>query len=309
MSQIKITVALCTHNPRLDYLERTLEGVRKQTLSHDQWEFILIDNNSQPPMQGRVDLSGLPKARIVVEKEPGLSPARRRAFSEAQGDLIVNLDDDMILATDYLVQVLALQLRYPFLGAFGCQIEAEFEVPPEKPIFEYYAAERKVLNPTWSNDPMHYASSPWGAGSVVSRSVATAYSNKISRDARFAAVGRKPGKLLACEDDDIAITACELGLGKGVFPELKILHLIPKEKMTDEFQIKNAKGKGYSSTLLHFLRTGRLPPQPGVLAKVSRAYRLMRMSPRRRAEERAIDRGVKEAVQEIKEKGWIQEKS
>jgi len=304
----KISVCLATYNPRQDYLERTLEGVRKQTLPHDQWEFILIDNNSQPPLEGRVGLSGLPLARIVVEKEPGLSPARRRAFSEAKGDLIVNLDDDMVLATDYLTQVLALQSRYPFLGAFGCQIEAEFEIPPEREASEYYAAERKVPQALWSNDPAHYASSPWGAGSVVHRQVANCYANKISSDPRFAAIGRKPGKLLGCEDDDIAMTACDLGFAKGVFPQLKVTHLIPKTKMTDEFQIKNAEGKGFSSTLLEFLRSGRLPPRQGFFARINRLYRLARMSPRRRAEEKAIQRGVAEAVQEIVNKGWIQEK-
>ncbi len=308
MSQPKITVALCTYNPRLDYLERTLEGVRKQTLSHDRWEFILIDNNSQPPLQGRVDLTGLPKARIVVEKEPGLSPARRRGFSEAQGDLIVNLDDDMILDPDYLEQTLRILSENPSLAAIGCQVRPEFEVPPDRAPSEYYGAERKVSQPIWSNDPYHYASNPWGLGSVIRRKVAEAYAKKISTDPRFSAIGRKPGKLLACEDDDIAMTACDLGFAKGVFPQLKVAHLIPKSRMTDEFQIKNAEGKGYSSTLLHFLRTGRLPRQPGFFAKVNRAYRLMRMSPKRRAEEKAIERGVKEAVQQIKEKGWIQEK-
>jgi len=308
MSQPKITVALCTYNPRPDYLERTLKGVRKQTLPHDQWEFLLIDNHSQPPLEERVSLSGLPLARIVVEKEPGLSPARRRAFSEAKGELIVNLDDDMVLDPDYLEQTLRIMSENPLLAALGCQVRSEFEVPPDRATSEYYGAERTVSQPVWSNDPYHYASNPWGLGSVIRKNLADAYANKISSDPRFAAIGRKPGKLLACEDDDIAMTACDLGFAKGVFPQLKVTHLIPKTRMTDEFQIKNAEGKGFSSTLLEFLRTGRLPPRQGVFARINRLYRLARMSPRRRAEEKAIQRGVAEAVQEIVNKGWIQEK-
>ena len=240
-----------------------------------------------------------------MELEPGLSPARRRAFQEAGGAIIVNLDDDMILNPDYLQQVLKITKEKPFLGALGCQIEAEFENPPTRPAEEYYAAQRIVPNAVWSNDPLHYLSNPWGAGSVVRKDVALAYAAKISKDPRFSLVGRKPGKLFACEDDDIAMTACDLSFGKGVFPELKVTHLIPNTKMTDEFQIKNAQGKGYSATILGFLRNGRLPAGKGLLARLNRLYRLSQMSPRRRAEGRAIDEGVEEAMRDLQKWGWL----
>jgi len=305
MSQPQITVALCTYNPRADYLERTIEGVRRQTLPQEEWEFLLIDNSSQPPLEGRVNLEGLPRARAVVEKEPGLSHARRRAFQEAKGVLIVNLDDDVVLNPDYLAQAKKIALEKPFLGVCGCQVKPEFEAPPIRPPAEYYGAERKVPQAIWSSDPEHYASNPWGLGSVLKRDVALACAEKTTKDPRFSVVGRKPGKLFACGDDDIAMTACDLGLGKGVFPELKVTHLIPKTKMTDEFQIKNAQGKGYSATMLAFLRQGLLPAPGGLLARLNRLYRLSRMSPRRRAEGRAIDEGVEEAVRDMQKWGWL----
>ena len=67
MSNPLITVALCTYNPRADYLERTLEGVRRQTLPQEEWEFLLVDNSSQPPLDRRVNLAGLPRAAMVVD--------------------------------------------------------------------------------------------------------------------------------------------------------------------------------------------------------------------------------------------------
>jgi glycosyltransferase involved in cell wall biosynthesis len=36
------TIIICTHNPRRDYLQRTLESLKAQTLSRDRWEFLLI---------------------------------------------------------------------------------------------------------------------------------------------------------------------------------------------------------------------------------------------------------------------------
>ena len=296
----KISVCLATYNPRQDYLQRTLEGVRKQTLSHKQWEFLLIDNNSQPPLMGRVSLIGLPRARIVVEKLQGLSHARRRGFQEAQGDLIVNLDDDTVLDPDYLRTCLRLADQYPFIGVFGCQMTAEFEEAPIWPKEEYYAAERTVQEDIWSNDREHIPSTPWGAGSVVTKRVAEAYTKKMLNDLRWSGLGRTADKLLSCEDIEIAMTACDLGLGKGVFRDLRFKHLIPKSKMTEEFLCKNAYGNGYSFTTHNWLRFGRVPPKTTLLSWINRGYRLFRMSPRRRRQEMAKDRGIRDAVRDIK---------
>lgn len=304
----EISVVLCTYNPREDYLLRALDGVRKQTLPMERWEFIVVDNASQPPLEGRVDLSRLPQARIVVEKEPGLSHARRRGFQEAKGQLIVNLDDDAILDPDYLEQVEKLERNHSFIGVFGCQIRPEFEIAPKWPIEEYNCAVRNVQQEVWSNDMHHYGSSPWGVASVVRKEVGLAYVNKLQADNRFSLIGRKPGKLLACEDDDIAMTACEISLGKGVFPSLRVTHLIPAKRMTEEFQIKNAHGKGYSATVLNYLRFQTVPSTRSFLAKLNRLYRLFRMEPRRRRQEIATDHGVNDAIRDMKAWGWLEEK-
>lgn len=45
-----ISVVICTHNPREDYLRRTLEALRIQTLAKERWELLLIDNASKQPL-------------------------------------------------------------------------------------------------------------------------------------------------------------------------------------------------------------------------------------------------------------------
>lgn len=294
-----ISVCLATYNPREDYLQRTLEGVRKQTLLHEQWEFLLIDNNSQPPLEGRVNLAGLPRTRIVVEKEQGLSHARRRAFQEAAGDLILNLDDDAVLSPDYLEKTSSLSKKYPFIGVFGSQMTAEFEEKPKRKASEYYAAERLVEEDIWSNDREHISSTPWGAGSVVRKVVADAYVKKMEEDPRWGALGRAAEKLLSCEDIEIAMTACDLGLGKGVFRDLIFIHLIPSTKMTEEFLCRNAFGNGYSFTLHNWLRFGRIPRRASLFGRINRIYRLLRMSPHTRRQEHFKDKGIHQAIAEI----------
>jgi len=49
---MRLSVIICTHNPREDYLRRTLEAFEKQTLPRDQWELQLVDNASNEALAG-----------------------------------------------------------------------------------------------------------------------------------------------------------------------------------------------------------------------------------------------------------------
>jgi hypothetical protein len=51
-------------------------------------------------------------------------------------------------------------------------------------------------------------------------------------------------------DNDLAACACRLGLGMGLFPKLKLLHLIPPQRLTEDYLTRLAKGIAFSSTLL-----------------------------------------------------------
>lgn len=295
MSNVAISVVLAAYSPRADYLQRTLSSVRQQSLSHERWEFLVIDNNSKPPLAEGVELAGLPDARIIVEREQGLSHARRRGFQEARGEVIVNVDDDCVLAPDFLVVAERLVREMPFIGVFGCSLASEFEVAPPVDIGDYYGHGRPVSSDMWSNDPAHFASTPGGAGSIVRRPVADAFVTKMLTDPRWGMLGRSGGNCFSCEDIEISSTACDLGFGKGVFRDLRITHLIPADRMTREFEVRNAYGLGYSAVLHAFLRHGAEPERPRLLSRFNRLYRLIRMSPRMRRAEMSKDRGLRDA--------------
>jgi glycosyltransferase involved in cell wall biosynthesis len=307
-----ISVVLCTYNPRADYLQRCVDGLKAQTLAQSAWELVVVDNNSQPELRvaglkdqetkglkdkgTEIDLSWHPEARMVVETQQGLSHARRRGFEEAKGELIVNLDDDAVLDPDYLEQAIKLAEEFSFIGAFGCQVRAEFERPPQWPIRDYYGAGRTVSENVWSNERERFVTTPTGVGSVLRRAVADSYAARMQLDPRWALLGRTADKLLSCEDIEIAMTACDLGLGKGVFCDLKLTHLIPVKRMTEDFLCRNAHGNGYSSVVHNYLRFGRIPQKPSIFARLNRLYRLARMSPRKRRQERAKDKGIREGI-------------
>ena len=114
-----ISVILCTHNPRRDYLCRTVDALRGQSLAGDQWELLVIDNCSDTPLADYLDLSWKDNSRIVVEEKLGLTHARLRGIEESCGELLVFVDDDNVLDADYLEVALRIARERPFLGSWS----------------------------------------------------------------------------------------------------------------------------------------------------------------------------------------------
>ena len=65
------------------------------------------------------DLPSAPSVRVVREDKLGLTHARVRGFQEAQGEIVVMVDDDNVLKPDYLERAIKILEKYPQLGAVG----------------------------------------------------------------------------------------------------------------------------------------------------------------------------------------------
>jgi glycosyltransferase involved in cell wall biosynthesis len=276
----EVSVIICSRNPRLDYLRRTLEALRAQTLLRDVWELLLVDNASKPALVSLLDISWHPKARHIAESEVGVAPAYRRGINEASADLLVFVDDDNLLDPSYLSEALAISREWVQLGAFGSgAIIPEFECQPDKHLqkFVHFLSIRRNDKDFWTNVIPTSAATPWGAGLCVRTEVARAYcefkdrsSFKIlDRQGRNLASGSGPGwrdgKRLPFEiyqDMEIAYFACSLGLGMGNFTRLKLTHLIPKERVQEEYLLRMMEGQELAWALLAYKWMGVIPSSP-----------------------------------------------
>lgn len=230
-----VSVIICTYNPRMDYLLRTLDGLKTQTLDRAQWEFLLVDNNSKEPLDGRVDLSWHRNARVVRETKQGLTNARLCGYRESKGELLIYVDDDNILAPNYLAEALRISGEFPFLGTYGGAIIAEFETKPDPALqlFLPALALREVDQRRWSN--YDGSCEPFGAGMCVRRTCMTAFVEWSKNEPRLIALGRTGTGLGSCEDNAIARSGRTHGLGWGVFPELRLTHLIPTNRLQRDY--------------------------------------------------------------------------
>jgi glycosyltransferase involved in cell wall biosynthesis len=262
-----LTVIICTHNPKKDYLTRTLQCLKEQSLDRSAWELVIIDNASRIPVEHSIDLSWHPQARLVIEPTLGLTHARLRGIRESHADMLVFVDDDNLLAPDYLEVAHRISQNHPHLGAWGGTLLPEYETnPPDWALpWLHMLALRTVERDSWSNiASWSVGTCPAGAGMCIRTSVAQEYAHRCQADSIRAELDRKGDSLVSCGDMDMAYTACDLKLGNGRLKALRLTHIIPKERLELDYLVRLNEANGLSAVLLEYVRGGTLPDCPVV---------------------------------------------
>jgi glycosyltransferase involved in cell wall biosynthesis len=245
---MKLSVIICTHNPREEFIRRTLVALFQQSLPLAEWELLLIDNASEAPLVGRIDLSWHPQGRHLQEPKLGKLNAWLMGMREARADVLLFVDDDNVLANDYLEQALAVGIQWPFVGAWGGSVIPEFEIPLPEWVGDqvWRLTSVNVKEDVWSNLREDFATYPVGAGMCIRRSVADRYLEWCRTNQRSSALDRSGKGLAGYGDMDLCQCAIDVGLGAGRSIKLKLTHLIPKSRLTLDYFVRHAEGDAAS---------------------------------------------------------------
>jgi glycosyltransferase involved in cell wall biosynthesis len=262
--KIPASVIICAHNPRPDYLARVLQALDKQTLPKEYWELLLVDNMSDEPLADRWDLSWHPYSRQIQETTLGLTPARMRGIREAEGACLIFVDDDNVLAPDYLETALKIGRDWPMLGAWGGSIRGEFEKPIDPRIepFTYLLTIRELTSDHWTNNVRDGSAEPYGAGLCIRKFVASAYSEECRSNPIKLLLGRKGADLASSEDIDLIKTCEKFNLGIGIFQRLNLTHLISANRTDIKYLLRLNRSKAASMAILDFIQDGKFRQNP-----------------------------------------------
>ncbi len=138
MSAPFVSLVAATYN-RPELVEALLSRLVEQSLPVSEFEAIVVDDGSQPPVAERLRALRLPFAlQVFAQANAGPAAARDRGIRAARGEFVVVVDDDMQLAPDFLAEHLRLhrQGRRVVLG----QIRPAPTLA-EMPLFERFHAE------------------------------------------------------------------------------------------------------------------------------------------------------------------------
>jgi hypothetical protein len=250
---------MCTHNPDFGRFERVMKSLENQTNVSSKWELLIVDNASNGGLSGTI-LEFCEKVnyrvRVCVEIQLGLTNARLKGISEATGsDWILFIDDDNALDQNYLEASQQIINEHPQIGCFGGSLIPEFEVEPKCSMCPYLPALalREIKEAKWSNN-YDIATTPYGAGMWVRSDVAEAYYEASLKNSLKRQLDRKGDSLNGSGDTDLAFTACDLGLACGLFPQLRLTHIIPSSRLNLRYLKRLTFGSGYSDILLTSLR-------------------------------------------------------
>ncbi len=241
-----ISVILCAHTPHPVRLARTLAGLAAQTLAPSSWEFLLIDNRSTPPLS--LSSSPHPSLRIIRENALGLTPARIAGIRSATGSFLVFVDDDNILAPDFLSHALRLFDAHPALVAAGGPVRPEWETSPPAWSAPFHGLLALRDLGTVSRIATGGPKAPWpdfapvGAGLVIRRTAALAYADALAAAPGRRALDRAGGSLASGGDNDLVFTALHAGGNVAYFPELQLTHLIPAARLAPAYLARLNRG-------------------------------------------------------------------
>jgi len=271
---LELSVLIPTHNPDAQRLRRTFAGLKAQTLDAEMWEVVLIDNASTDPILAETFNDDAPIAlRLVDEPQLGLTAARRRGFAEAHAPLVVLVDDDNVLAPDYLEHVVRIFAGHPELGAIGGKSLPDFERNPPAELHEFLpllalrdlGCEPNVsrgLRPAGSKlNEYPVAAAPIGAGMAIRREAALQW---LRTEKDCAISDRRGRELSSGGDNDLVFSIMEHGWEVGYFPVLVLTHIIPAGRLDEHYLAR--LNRGIQKSWMQVLSKHEANPWPSIAA-------------------------------------------
>jgi glycosyltransferase involved in cell wall biosynthesis len=244
---MKLSVIIPTHNPHAGRLERTLAGLRAQTLPISEWELVIVDNASSEALTGRWDLSWHPSGRFVREETLGLTHARLRGLSESRGPVCVLVDDDNVLDPKYLESAIGIAKRHGRVGVFGGRSLPEYEtalpawfeaIHGPLAIVDHGDADQLVAAAEFQQSREFPKVAPVGAGMCIRTDVFQRWAEEIASHEARRALDRRGASLASGGDNDIVLSVLEQGYDVGYFPELSLTHIMPAGRLTKDYHAR-----------------------------------------------------------------------
>jgi glycosyltransferase involved in cell wall biosynthesis len=237
---VKISAIISTFN-RASFLPGLFDSLRDQTLSPDEFEVIIVNNNSTDSTEGLskefINNSIGIKVRYFAESNQGLSFARNRGIREAEGELVTFIDDDALPERDFFERTVIFFDGHPEAGAAGGKILLQF-------------MDRK---PDWYNRFLSPLLGYFNHGNRT-RLFRTNYfrgSNMTFRKSLFdtfkpfdTRLGRFGTTLTGGEEKELFYRLKNKGVQLWYIADAVVYHLVPAERTTVDFIRKQAEGTG-----------------------------------------------------------------
>lgn len=230
---IRLSLVIATYN-RAEQLLVTLGSVASQQYSAEEWECIVVDNNSTDATRSYVEkfCAEHPSLNIryCFELKQGLSYARNAGIAAAKGDIIAFIDDDERIVEEFIGAYINLFDSYPEAMAAGGRIIAEY--PTGRPRWMSKYVEQPIANPMDFGDHI----------SLFPQSRIPGGGNMAMRRRVFETIGvfdttlgRTGKSLIGGEESELFERIKANDMTCYYVPRAVMYHIIPAEKLTLDY--------------------------------------------------------------------------
>lgn len=250
----RTSVVVCTH-ARSGALRACLDHVLDQLVGApepDKLELLVIDNAS-PDDTSQVAASALSdvplSARVISEPTLGLSHARNRGIREAQGDVVVFLDDDAYPRPGWLGGLLGA-FSDPFVEASGGPVNPRFDGPLPAWLDHRYLPYLSAWDRGPTAHDLVYNEYPRGANIAFRRSA-------LERVGPFSPrLGRRGTRLASCEEIEICLRIERTGGRVRYQPDARVDHVVPTARLDAHWMARRFHWQGRSEAVLEWIHGG-----------------------------------------------------
>lgn len=255
---IKLSLLIATYN-RADRLIETLESVVAQDAPAEQWECVVVNNNSTDCTAERFAAFAAAhpqyNLRMVEEHNQGLSYARNRGIRESTGEYMAIIDDDERIVPEFISAYISLFDTVPEAVAGGGPIVPVY--PAGRPAWMSCFTERPIANTMYLGDRVREFPEghiPGGGNMAIRRSAVKRYGVfDIS-------LGRVGTSLTGGEESDL-FERLRLAEAKYYYtPKAVMYHIIPAEKLSRGYFSRLSYNIGVSQLrrAMFYRRVGRV---------------------------------------------------
>ena len=244
----RYSVIVCTHN-RAGLLRACLQSITQEMMATTQvGELILVDNastDSTPEVYVSIrDASDRLSLRYFYVPELGLSIARNRGVSSADGEILIFVDDDAIVAKGWLDSCLKAFGDHPQADAVGGQVVPRPSVPMPEWLVSPLTGLYSIVD-LGGNDvrPFRGKVLPVGANMAMRRSVFASrqFSHKL---------GRTGTNLVSGEEAEIFLAIRQRGKEILYVPSMRVDHFIDTDRLTEDWAVRRSYFAGVSQARL-----------------------------------------------------------
>ena len=263
-----ISVIICTYN-REKYIYNVLSSLAHGTFPAHLFEIVLVDNNCTDGTHAEVDrfCADNPSVtlRYFVETNQGLSHARNRGIKESKGDILVYVDDDATVNTEYLATYADWFEKHPETDAAGGPIIPHYETGSEPKWMTYFIKRLLTGYLYFGNKPGPFPGDNYPGGGNA------AYRSRVFEKVGLYNVelGRNGDSLGGGEEKDIFDKMKREGMQFFYLPQAILYHSIPGYKLEADYFNRLTTGIGQSERA-RTLRIGKSSYRKRLLSELKK---------------------------------------